>query len=295
MSPAGPDLQALEAILRRDPGERGVAALFLPGELGRAAALLHGARHVALVTGFPVRSAGVDETDGPPGAAALAGALLALGRRVTHVTDSRGAPLLRALGCAPLELLALDPKAPASERAARAADWLDRARPDALVAIERPGRAADGEYRNMRGEEITDQTSALDELFLAAPGRAIPTVGVGDGGNEVGMGRVQARVQAAIHAGARIASVVPVEHLVVAGVSTWGAWGLVAALSRLAGRDLLPPAAEVQAGLAALVAAGARDGVTARAEPTIDGLPLAASLEVLEALRAAAGESRVSL
>ena len=34
---------------------------------------------------------------------------------------------------------------------------------------------------------------------------------------------------------ARTASVVPVDHLVVAGVSNWGAYGIVAQLGRLTG------------------------------------------------------------
>ena len=38
---------------------------------------------------------------------------------------------------------------------------------------------------------------------------------------------------------ARIASVVRVDHLVVAGTSNWGAYGIVAGLERLTGRLLL--------------------------------------------------------
>lgn len=284
---AAPPFTPLEEILRQDPGQRGIEALFLPGELARAAEALARAKRAVIVTGFPVRSAGVAETDGPPGSVALGRALNALGCEAIHASDPLGAPLLRAIGCAPLETPAFDPRAPRDELAAAAREWLTRLAPDCLVSIERPGRAADGEYRNMRGQVITHLVSALDEPFLQAPGLGITTVGVGDGGNEVGMGRVHARVVASIANGAEIASVVPVDHLVVAGVSTWGAWGLVAALSRRAGRDLLPRGSQVREGLLALVAAGARDGVSARAEETIDGLPLDHSLRVLEALRQA--------
>lgn len=278
-------MRELERILLRDPGQRGVAALFLEGELSRAAEALLAARRVLIVTGFPVRSAGVAETDGPLGARDVGAALLALGKEALHATDALGAPLLSALGCDPLVPAGLEPGREPRERVERAWAFLREVGADLLVAIERPGRAADGQYRNMRGEEITAMVSALDEPFLLARQLSIPTVGVGDGGNEVGMGRVTEQVAASVREGARIASVVPVDHLVVSGVSTWGAWGLVAALSRLAGRDLLPDADETAAGLAALVAAGARDGVTARAEATIDGLPLEASLAVLSELR----------
>ena len=121
-------------------------------------------------------------------------------------------------------------------------------------------------------------------LFLAAPARTV-TVGVGDGGNEVGMGSVRARVARAGGVFPRIASVVRVKHLVVAGVSNWGAYGIVAELARLAGRPLLHSGEEEQAMVAACVEAGAVDGLTHRPEPTVDGLPLSAHIGMLELLR----------
>src|SRR5439155_804440 len=105
-------------------------------------------------------------------------------------------------------------------------------RPTHLVAIERPGRARDGTYRNMRGADVSEWNAGIDELFVRA-GR-VTTVGVGDGGNEIGMGNVRARLAKGGGLAARIASVVSVDHLVVAGVSNWGAYGIVAHLGRLA-------------------------------------------------------------
>jgi len=99
------------------------------------------------------------------------------------------------------------------------------------------------------------------------------------------MGTVHARV---VRAGAvfrAIASVVKVRHLVVAGVSNWGAYGVVAELARLAGRPLLHTAEEEEAMVRACVDAGAVDGLTRRAEPTVDGLPLPAHIGMLELLR----------
>jgi len=71
---------------------------------------------------------------------------------------------------------------------------------------------------------------------------------------------------------ARIASIVPVDHLVVAGVSNWGAYGIVAQLARLTGRSLLHTPAEERRLIDACVGAGAVDGITRRREPTVDGL-----------------------
>jgi hypothetical protein len=157
-------------------------------------------------------------------------------------------------------------------------------RPTHMVAIERPGRARDGHYRSARGLSLSEWNGALDELFLAAPARTV-TVGVGDGGNEVGMGTVRARVVRAGGVFPQIASVVKVKHLVVAGVSNWGAYGIVAELAHLTGRALLHTGEEEQAMVQACVDAGAVDGLTHRPEPTVDGLPLPVHIGMLELLR----------
>jgi hypothetical protein len=86
------------------------------------------------------------------------------------------------------------------------------------------------------------------------------------------MGRVRARLQREGELMARIASVVTVDHLVVAGVSNWGAYGVVAQLGRLTGQRLLHTPAEERKLIEACVKAGAVDGLTRRAEPTVDAL-----------------------
>lgn len=59
-----------------------------------------------------------------------------------------------------------------------------------LVAIERTGPARDGTYRTMRGFDMTRFVAPLERLLHAreAPLRSI---GIGDGGNELGMGKVR--------------------------------------------------------------------------------------------------------
>jgi hypothetical protein len=159
------------------------------------------------------------------------------------------------------------------------------------VAVERPGRNRAGDYLSMRGESVAAWNAPLDALFLTRRGgRALRpcTVGIGDGGNEIGMGVVHARLRRLGPLATRIASVVGVDHLVVAGVSNWGGYGVVAALSRLARRDLLHTPDLERRVVEACVAAGASDGVTRRREPTVDGLPIEAHAAVVELLRLAA-------
>ncbi len=102
------------------------------------------------------------------------------------------------------------------------------------------------------------------------------------------MGVVRARLRRLGPLATRIASVVGVDHLVVAGVSNWGGYGVVASLSRLARRDLLHTPELERRLVEACVAAGASDGVTRRREPTVDGLPIEVHGAVVELLRLAA-------
>jgi hypothetical protein len=269
-----PAWDAIDHLLALDPAGRGIAGFFRPGAAAAAARALVRARRVLVVTGFAV-GAGQSESDGPPGAAVLGRALRRLGASVRYVTDPVTVPLLGACLEALAEPLAIVPS-PDGRAGARA--LLAAERPTHLVAIERPGRTARGEYLTMRGAPVAEWNAPLDEMFVRARGgRGRPvTVGIGDGGNEIGMGSARARLVRQGRLMARIASVVRVDHLVVAGVSNWGAYGVVAHLGRLAGRPLLHAPDEERRLVHACLAAGAIDGITRRPEPTVDGLPLEA-------------------
>jgi hypothetical protein len=207
-----------------------------------------------------------------------------LGAAVTYVTDPVTVPplqsALKALG-EPVEVITFHPLDDAIGAARRI---LAEYEPGHLVSVERPGRTADGDYRSARGESVKAWNGPLDELFLQAPRRAV-TIGIGDGGNEIGMGNVRARIARGGSRPRAIASVVRVKHLVVAGTSNWGAYAVVAELSRLTARALLHSADEERAMVRACVEAGAVDGITRRHEVTVDGLPLEAHTGMLELLR----------
>jgi hypothetical protein len=272
----------VDHLLALDPGRRGIAGFFTPGAALGAARALRPARRVLIVTGFSVE-AGMPETDGPPGAAVLGRALRRLGATVHYATDPVCVPVLAAA----LKTLDEPPDVAAyPDDADAAGEVLARERPTHLVAIERPGRSRSGDYLNARGHSIAAWTRPIDALFLARRGaRPGPvTIGIGDGGNEVGMGNVRARLAREGALTARIASVVRTDHLVVAGVSNWGAYGVVAHLGRLAGRPLLHDAALESRLIAACVAAGASDGLTRRREPTVDGLSAATHAAVVTLL-----------
>ena len=277
----------VDQILALDPGHRDIAAFFNPGAALDAARALRRARRVLIVTGFTVEP-DMPETDGPPGAAVLGRALRRLGAGVTHVTDAANVPLVEAV----LKTLDEPPGvAVYPAHAGGAARLLADEKPTHLVAIERPGRNRAGNYLNMRGDSVAAWNAPLDELFMrpSSQGKTMRpiTVGIGDGGNEIGMGNVRSRLARLDALRARIACVVPVDHLVVAGVSNWGSYGIVAALGRLTGLDLLHTPEIERRLIGACVSAGACDGVTRRREPTVDSLGADIHAGVVELLRLA--------
>jgi hypothetical protein len=144
----------------------------------------------------------------------------------------------------------------------------------------------------MRGQDISPYAAPLDEVFGAGPWR---TIGIGDGGNELGMGSLPAGlIQAHVAYGATIACVTPATHLIMAGVSHWGAYALIAALGLLrpdwqqAARETLNPVLDRMI-LEALVSLGpAVDGVSLRQAPTIDNIDLAEHQRTLAGIRSIA-------
>lgn len=276
--PAG-RIVAIEALVCRDVGRKTADLIAATrGELFAAARLLAGARRVGLITGFfvPRGDVAAPETDGPVGTALLAASLAACGIPARIAVDTPCAAAVRAAVAAAGGQVEVDEVAvgdgPALARLT--AVWRDLDISHA-VAIERCGRSADGKPRNMRGVDVSPWTAPLDELFLGGPWTRLA---VGDGGNEIGMGKLPAGLIArTVPNGAEIACVTACDHLVVAGVSNWGAYGLMAALAALR-RDWQPTIArflDARRDLAVTQAivdeAGAVDGVTARREPTVDG------------------------
>ena len=269
-----------DVILARD--RRGVAALrrHLPVDFCAAAArfLLQHAGTVLIATGFYVQRADAPETDGPPGALALGQALAALGSRVVYVSDTYTAPLLADLAPSGTETIDF-PVADDAISRAHARDLLDRIAPTVLIAIERCALTRRGTYLNMRGQDISPHTARLDHLFRQHP----HTVGIGDGGNEIGMGNLAPRIPE-VATLPDDPAVTCTTHLVIASVANWGAYGVLAALSRLTGRNLLPRPVDESACIRRLVALGAVDGVTGVADCTVDSFTLSENADVLERL-----------
>jgi hypothetical protein len=293
MSPRRSEFEAIEALVCRDVG-RGTQALVdaTRGELASAARSLAQATSVGLITGFfvPRGDVAAAETDGPVGTALLAASLAACGVPARIAVDSPCADAVRAAAAASGHEVKVDEVGvvdrPGIDRVIES--W-KQAGVSHAVAIERCGIAADGRPRNMRAVDVSPWTAPLDDLFLGGPWRRIA---VGDGGNEIGMGKLPAGLIAKhVPNGAEIACVTSCDHLVVAGVSNWGAYGLMAALA-LARPEwsviiarFLTAERDLSVTRAIVAETGAVDGVTARREATVDGFGPEVHGAVIDGLR----------
>jgi hypothetical protein len=141
----------------------------------------------------------------------------------------------------------------------------------------------------MRGEDIGAFTTPLDGLFLAPWWQKIA---IGDGGNEIGMGSLPASLIGSYVAhGEKIACATPAQHLIVAGVSNWGAYGLIGALAILRQEwratliQCLHPEREAAILRRTVNDGPAVDGVTRQRTLTVDSLPIEVHQEKLRAIR----------
>jgi hypothetical protein len=230
---------------------------------------------VAVVTGFyiPHGHPPSGETDGPLGAVFLARAFTPLGIRVSLVSDAFCTPALNAglnavglhehvpvvtLPNAPetgvrsdeeywsgfqaqsgelTHLLALERVGPSHTPATIGTQAGDDDETLALFQAEVPAETH-GRCHSMRGRDITTQMSPAHRLFEEAARRSprIATIGIGDGGNEIGMGKIPWQViRRNIPNGGVVACRTPVDHLIVCGISNWGAYGLAAGIRLLRG------------------------------------------------------------
>lgn len=269
-----------DIILQKD--QRGISALrpLLPANYTEQAAqfVLDHEGLTIIVTGFYILYGKAVETDGPPGAIGIGKALQMLGRRVVYVTDHYSSPIMRELAGPQGEVIDF-PITDQESSLKFATDLLTQLDPSLLISIERCGPSEDGIYRNMRSVDISDYNAKVDTLFTQHPA----TVGIGDGGNEIGMGNLLKEIPNFPKMPAEPASTA-CSQLIIASVSNWGGYGLVAALSKLTGKNLLPSTDEEANWVKRCVKLGAVDGFNGEVREYVDGFPLEEYGQVLNEL-----------
>lgn len=321
-------MSRIESLIRRDPARRGLLGSD-GGDLGRgelaaaATNLADRGGEIAIVTGFAVPNQhGIDaETDGPPGAVILADVLNGLGMEVTLVTDET----CRRAVAAAMTAAGLNTQSLAICPLHGANDWChqfltDHSSLTHLISIERVGPAhtleslhsqhraaaapaksfetlvpmsAHNRCHNMRGDTLDEFTAPLHVLFEKLPER-IPdarSIGVGDGGNELGMGRFAWEILHPLVPGAhgpRMVCRIATDWTIISGTCNWGGFALAACVALLRGRPELIarwPSERHEELLTAMVTTGnAVDGVTREHVATVDGLPFVTYEQVCSAI-----------
>ncbi len=233
---------------------------------------------VAIVAGFFILSGMAPETDGPVGAVAMGDALQSLGYRVLYITDTHSMSIMEAITEPGAEIV--DFPITDDDSSKRFADELmDEYGPSVLIAIERCGLSEGSLYRNMRDQDITQYTARVDHLFLNHPG----TVGIGDGGNEIGMG-LMAPLIPEVPTLVKFPCTTQTTKLVICSVGNWGGYGLVAAMSEQTGKNLLPEVDVDRERIKRAVDAGAIDGVVGKQQYSVDTFTLEENEQTLSRL-----------
>lgn len=272
-------VEKLEEIIKTNLEQRGMEKVSLAHQLKKGAESLFRGDTVFIVTGFVIRDTLTGETDGPIGAISLGAALEELGKKVIFITDKYSKEILkegsRVRGVkAPIEVIDHNMEKELTE------GLLEKYRPSHIVAIERPGASIDGKCYSMRGEDLSDIVPNVDILFQRAKEIGIATIAIGDGGNEIGMGKVRSDVINSVYRGEQICSVFATDFLIIAGVSNWGGHALVAVLSILAQRCLLHDVNIEILLIKRIVEVGAVDGCTKKRTFTVDGLSLEENISI---------------
>lgn len=231
--------------------------------------------NVLITTGFYV--AGYAETDGPIGTLAVAKALEGLGYHGIVITDKYCEGFFELKNIS-VEYVAIDADQSVYE------EILEKYRPVYMISIERCGHNLENEYANMRGDGITGQTACIDTLFELAAEKKIPTIGVGDGGNEIGMGNVRQVILEKLELNP---CVVTVDDLIIATTSNWGAYALAAYMAKLSGRSVFITYEEIEEYMAQIVALGCVDGVTKQKKMGTDGFSMEIEKEIITSLKEA--------
>lgn len=275
-------------IVQRDPGKRGIAPLVsgidMMKECAGAVQAIKQYDRIGICTGFPCVPRPIPtESDGLGGSHTLAETILQYYPRkhVVVVSDEANVqgidPVFTGLkGAYPDRFNVRYFPARDAEAVRRFQREIEL-----VIYIERVGPNERGGYCTMRGKDLGPSLAPLELLS-----EGIPSIGVGDGGNEVGMGRVKELVKQHIPLGGDIACDISTTYLLICGIADWGGYILSRGLIPLGEEGSSPLAEErVKERAERMVEIGICDGVLGEAGLTVDGVALAETLAVVRGLR----------
>jgi hypothetical protein len=269
---------------------------------------------VIIATGYPLRgwvSPDIAEMDGPPGAVALARALNVAFNAIPVIIAPRGQVGVVQGTCGGAGLYVVDiptaQKAVSSprithvavvrdfpmdeEKAEKAAsEMITNLDPAAVIALENPGMNEKGVYHSGRGVDISDWVAHTAHLFRQAKDQGILSIGVGDAGNELGMGVIQDYIKRKVPFGSKcicpceagIADSTATDYLMVATASNWAAPGLAAVLGVMLENPHILHSVEEEARILNAAATAGAGNISGFAEPAVDGIAHKVHLSMVE-------------
>lgn len=174
-----------------------------------------------------------------------------------------------------------------------AKELLNRFNPAAIISCERGGPNEFGIIHNSQGKDISYGHCRSDLLFKTAfedSGRTV-TIGIGDGGNEVGMGNIHDDLYewlphgdvCCCGCGGGIIPETKCDVLVSSTVSNWGASALAAAIVIMTGKQEALAGIDVHRNaIEGTAAAGFIDSPTGEIATRIDGMDMPVHLAIAE-------------
>lgn len=249
------------------------------------------------------------ETDGPPGTASITRAIeYGLEAKPIILCEAALTEMMSATFVAaglsvhpyeeflkvPHSVCVKDFTTDVNKAKAAAKELLDQTRPSAVICVEKAGPNAKGVLHSMKGSDVGAGRSKVSYLVDEARARGIWTMGIGDGGNEIGFGALYDEVRDIFPTGRKcicpcgdgVVTVTKTDSLVVASVSNHGAYAVTACLAVLLNRrDLLQSAAIERRMVEACVMKGAVDGILVSQTPTADGVNEEGNVALLEVMR----------
>lgn len=248
----------------------------------------------------------VGETDGPLGAVAIGHALdRGMGAKPIFLSEDRNLGPIAAtaeaagLSILPEEMFDARPAAAMCEAlllapadtTAQARELIARHQPSMVIFVEKGAPNDKGVFHTITGRGRDRSVMAsVDALEEAARLAGIPTLGIGDGGNEAGFGRIPesvAEIQefgrtCACGCGGGIGTVVGADVLVVAAISNWAGYAIAAGVALASNRPEALHTLDVEEDmLAACARAGAVDGLNGRQMKGVDGTSAATQTAIL--------------
>ena len=232
---------------------------------------------IFITTGFYV--AGHAETDGPPGALTLCLILKKLGYIPVILTDKYCQNFFEKYD---IKVIYMDIKMENESKINFIERTIKEYNPKGMISIERCGLNTENKYANMRNISINEHTAEIDLFFLNYY-KKIPTIGIGDGGNEIGMGNLENIIKNNLEL---IPCKIKVDKLIISSVSNWGGYGLTAYLCLLTkNKEFFESVEEmVKNYIKYIVSIGSIDGVTHENKEKVDGNDIDIELNIIRSL-----------